>query len=419
MIAQILPFTALFISTFLLLMGNGLGNVLVPLRATAEGWSTISIGWIGTSYALAFTLGCFLIPFLVRRVGHVRVHAILVAGLAASMLMLTLATDPIIWAISRGLTGFSVAGAYMVIESWLNDRASNENRGLIFSAYMVVNMAGLTAGQYVVPLGDVMTTTLFVVGSLLYLVALIPTSLTLAQSPRPLTQVSLNLKKLYKNSGVSVIASFLSGAVLGIWMFFAPVFGQQAGLSSVSISTMLAAATLGGVIFQFPIGQWSDKVDRRVVITAASATATLICFIVPIFGAYNIWLVFAVSLVLGGMMFPLYSLIVAHANDHADEGDFVAVSSGLLIIYGIGNMIGPQIGGRMISLFGSTGFFLALAAGFGLTALYTFWRMISRDAVDPEDRADYQMQPINKAPTPQTYELDPRSDIDFGGETSW
>lgn len=413
MFAQLIPFTALFISAFLLLMGNGLGNVLIPLRASAEGWSAISIGWIGTSYALAFTLGCVLVPFLVRRVGHVRVHAILLAGLAASMLLTTIAVDPISWALARALTGFSLAGAYMVVESWLNDRASNDNRGMIFSAYMVVNMAGLTAGQYLMPFGDIMGTTLFVISALLYLVALVPTSLTLSQSPRPLTQVSLDVRKLYRNSAVSVVASFLSGCVLGIWMFFAPVYGKDAGLTSIGIATMLAAATIGGVVFQFPIGRWSDKIDRRIVIIATSLFATAVCLLVPLFGINHPNFIYGVALLIGGMMFPLYSLIVAHANDHADEGDFVAVSSGLLIVYGFGNMVGPQIGGRMISAYGSTGFFTSLSAGFLLTAIFTVWRVMQREGVALEERSDYQIQPINKAPTPQTYELDPRSDVEY------
>lgn len=411
--AQFIPFTALFISTFLILMGNGLGNVLIPLRASAEGWSTISIGWIGTSYALAFTLGCVLVPFLVRRVGHVRVHAILLACLAASMLFTTIAVDPISWALARALTGFALAGAYMVVESWLNDRASNANRGTIFSAYMVVNMAGLTAGQYLMPLGDIMGTTLFVIAALLYLAALIPTSLTLSQSPRPLTQVTLDIRKLYSNSAVSVVASFLSGCVLGIWTFFAPVYGKDAGLTSVGIATMLAAATIGGVLFQFPIGRWSDTVDRRIVIIATSLFATIVCLMMMLLGNISTSFIYIIALLLGGMMFPLYSLIVAHANDHADEGDFVAVSSGLLIVYGFGTMVGPQIGGRMISVFGSNGFFTSLLVGFLLTVIFTLWRIMQREGVALDDRSDYQIQPINKSPTPQTYEFDPRSDVEY------
>ena len=154
---EIRPFVALFLGTFLMMVGTGLGNMLIPLRASAEGWSSTAIAWIGTCYAIAFTAGCLLTPLFVRRVGHIRVFAVLQTMLAASLLLHALVPNPLAWALFRAMGGLTLVGGYMVIESWLNERVSNANRGTVFASYMIVSMSGVAAGQFILPLGDIMS----------------------------------------------------------------------------------------------------------------------------------------------------------------------------------------------------------------------------------------------------------------------
>ncbi len=140
MAGQLLPIAALLASTFLMLLAGGLAGILLPLRGGMEGWSTTTIGWMGTSYSLAFTIGCIFIPHLVRRVGHVRVFSALLTLLSMALLFHALVVNPAAWMIFRGIAGFSLAGSYMIIESWLNERVTNESRGMIFSIYMIITM---------------------------------------------------------------------------------------------------------------------------------------------------------------------------------------------------------------------------------------------------------------------------------------
>ena len=165
MLRNIVPVTGLMLSTFFLLAGSGLTGITLPLRAGLEGWSPVIIGWIGFGYALCFTAGCVIVPRMVRRVGHVRVYAVLATLLAMSLLFHALIVHPLAWIAFRGVAGFALAGAYMVVESWLNEKATNESRGQIFSFYMIMNMVGMMAGQFMVLLGDPATTTLFIIAS--------------------------------------------------------------------------------------------------------------------------------------------------------------------------------------------------------------------------------------------------------------
>ena len=131
MFAQIRPVVPLLVSAMLMVSGVALGNLLVPLRAHAEGWSASTIGVLSTCYSFSFTLGCIFMPRLVMRVGHVRVFGVILAMAAASLIMIPMMVSQPAWAALRALTGFCISGGYMIIESWLNERSTNTTRGAV------------------------------------------------------------------------------------------------------------------------------------------------------------------------------------------------------------------------------------------------------------------------------------------------
>lgn len=405
----VLPILPLLSSTFFLLIGAGLSSVLVQVRGGMEGWSPLVIGGIGTVYAIAFTAGCLIVPKLVLRVGHVRVFGALITLYAISALLQALLVYPAMWYIARAIAGFALAGSYMVIESWLNEKATNVTRGSVFSIYMMVTMAGLTTGQYILPLGNAATTELFIIAALFFAFAVLPTTLSSAQSPQPLSQASLDLKKLFANSPAAVIGNVIAGLVTGAWFSLGAVFGQDIGLSNGGIATMLAAATVGAVTLQYPIGRLSDRTDRRNVMIMAGIFGVLAAVGAIIIVPLNSAAVYPFSFVLGFVMFPIYGLNVAHANDYAEPDDFVSTSGGLLIIYGFGSMAGPLIAAVLMQLFGPAGFYVNMAASFAVYAAYAYYRRSRRAPADMEDRLDYRSFSYGKTPTPQTFELDPRS----------
>src|SRR5690606_11546828 len=270
------------------------------------------------------------------------------------------------WMIFRGIAGFSLAGSYMIIESWLNERVTNDSRGKIFSIYMIVTMMGLLCGQYILPLGDAGTPSLFIICSFIYASALLATALSSAQSPNPLTQVSLDLKGLYRRSPVAAIGSLIAGFVAGSWNFLAAVYGDMNGLSTFGIATMLACAMIGGTIFQYPIGRASDLMDRRYVMVFAGAIGFALSLIMIIFHPTSPVELYGMMFLFGSVLYSIYSLNVAHANDYADNSEFVKISGSLLIIYGAGSVIGPALSGPFMDLIGARGFFVTMAVAYGL-----------------------------------------------------
>lgn len=410
MFRHVLPVTGLLLSTLLLLVGSGLTGVLLPLRAGAEGWGPVTIGWMGFFYAAMFMAGCIIVPKLVARVGHVRVYAVLATLLSMSMLLHALFVDALAWTLLRGIAGFSLAGSYMVVESWLNEQTPNESRGHVFSFYMLANLVGLMGGQALLVTGDPQTTVLFMVAALFYAAAVIPTGLSNAVSPRPLTQANLDLKAIYRNSPVAFAGVFSTGFTFGSWNFQAPVYADILGLSDAEIATMLIVAMIGGMLAQFPLGRMSDRMDRRYVMIGASLFGIALSVMLMVWQEPSITALLVMMFFFGGVLMPLYSIVVAHANDHAAPGDFVKLSSGLLIIYGTGNMIGPLVSGFLIENMGPSGLFFAMTCAYVLFTLYTAWRIARRRAVPEDERTDFSPTPVARSQTPEVFTLDPRAD---------
>ena len=247
--------------------------MLLPLRGQAEGFFTASLGLLGTAWAAGFVIGCILAPRLVRRIGHVRAFGTFAASSAIIALLTGLMIDQYVWIVLRGFTGFVMAGAYMVIESWLNEKATNENRGTVFALYMIVSYASLIAGQMIVAVGDVRNASLFMVAGVFFCLALIPTAVSLAATPKPLEDVSLDLKGLYATSPLALIGCFLIGIANGAWGTLGAVYGARIGISNGGIALMASVVVLAGAILQFPMGRLSDVTDRRRVLAGAAAGA--------------------------------------------------------------------------------------------------------------------------------------------------
>ncbi|SMD04606.1 Predicted arabinose efflux permease, MFS family [Fulvimarina manganoxydans] len=413
----ILPIAALLTSTFFLMAGAGLMGILLPVRGSIEGWSSYEIGLFGTSYAIAFMAGCVFIPWVVRSAGFVRTFAALNALLAISVLLCAIVVHPLAWIAFRAMTGFGLAGTYMIVESWLNERVTNETRGQIYSVYMITTMAAMMGGQYVLPFSQPELTIPFMLCAILFALAVIPTTLSRAQSPAPLTNVKLDVLMLFRNSPVAAVGTILAGVLSGAWNNMAPVFGQQIGLSTAEIASIVVVAMAGGIAFQIPLGRISDRVDRRYVMVATGAIGVAAAFAGVQFSGLGASIVFAVSFVVGGVVYPAYSLAVAHANDHAADADFIKISSGLLILYGVGTMVGPLYAASLMDAFGPAGIFQSIGSAAALYAAYAFYRTFRRVAPPVSERSDFQAVPLARTQTPVTLTLDPRAEAALEAES--
>ncbi len=408
---NLLPVLALLSGTLFLFLGNGLQGLLLPLRGSLEGYTNETLGLLGTTWAAGFVIGCFVAPNVVRRIGHVRAFSGFLALICLNVLLTGLLVDQTAWLTLRAITGFCTAGTSMIIESWLNERATPESRGTIFSFYISITLFGVVGGQMLVPFADVTTTTLFMICGILYSIAALPTTLSKAASPQPLKRAKLDLKGLFKNSPISCIGILLIGIANGAYGTLAAVFASRAGLSQGAVAAMVTITIFAGAIMQFPAGRLSDRMDRRHVLAGLSAAAALAGLVVAMVQPTDAYGIIVLVAIYGAAANALYPIAVAHANDFASPEDFVKVSGGLLLLYGIGTIIGPTLGGPVMTWAGPYALFLVTAIAHILITAYAIIRSRQRAPIPAEHRDAYTVAPAATSPmtTPESLALDPRA----------
>jgi len=371
----------LFASAALLTMGNGLAGTLVSVRASAEGFAPAVTGAVMAAYFAGFVAGSFALPALVRRVGHIRTFAAMISLASIAALAYALWVEPLFWTLLRFAHGACLAGGIMVIESWLNAIATRATRGRILALHGIVIFAAWAASQLWLTAAPVEGFVLFVVVSMLKSAAMLPLLLTDVRAPVVAAATRAPLLKLVQTSPLAVVACFAVGFVTGTTLSLGPVYAAEIGLDQAGVSLFMAALLVGAMVLEWPLGAGSDRLDRRWVLTLAAVAGGLAAAALAAEPAAG-WALLAAAFAYGGFTIPLYSVAVAHANDYAPPEEAVEVSSGLLIVYGCGSIVGPLVGGVGLDRAGPGAVFAVAAVVMATTAAFALLRMTRRPTAE-------------------------------------
>jgi len=370
---------ALLLGVMLLMLGNGIQGTLLGIRGALEGFSTQEMSYVMSAYFIGFLFGSRLTPGMIRRVGHVRVFAALGSMISAVLVLYPVLPDWTAWALMRVMIGFSFSGVYITAESWLNNASTNETRGQALSLYMIMQMVGIIGSQVFLNFGDPSGFVLFVIPSVLVSLAFTPILLTASPAPSFEATRRLSLVTLFRASPLGFVGMFLLGGVFSAQFGMASVWGTLQGLSVRELTIFIAAIYVGGLVFQYPIGWASDRMDRRLLILALAALGGVVTLAVAAVDA-PYWLLVAVGMATGAISNPLYSLIIAYVNDYLGKDEMAAASAGLLFVNGVGAIAGPILTGWLMGRIGPPGFFVFMGTLFSALALYAAWRMTRRAA---------------------------------------
>lgn len=402
------PVAALILGATLLLTGNGLQSVLLPVRADIEVFSSVSIGVMGSAYFLGFVVGCLLTNRLVARVGHIRVFAAMVCGASAVPLIHVLVVDTYVWWVLRAITGFCIASLFLVIESWLNEKSTNRTRGAIFSIYTTLNYGAITVGQLLLMLYDPAYFPLFAIASVLVSISAIPVALTRAEAPAPLPAVRLRPLYLLRLSPVGVAGCAAIGMCNGAFWSLGPAYAVGTGFSTSEVAIFMSVTVIGGALSQWPFGRVSDFLDRRIVLIAGSVLAAVSGIALYLVSGYWTAAIAPLAFAFGAFSFPTYALSVAHVNDLITTESFVEVTGGLLLVNGIAAVIGPLIASAAMSYAGPAALFLFMALVYLLLAGFAVLRMRVRAVPAKDHRRDFVV--VAESVATSAGSLDPRAE---------
>lgn len=349
------PMLALLGGTGLMLMGTGLLNTLLALRGVHEGFSSLQLGALTSCYFTGFLLGSSFCSSLLHRAGYIRTFAFAGALLLVSILSSALWVNPWFWAVMRVLTGLALVTLYTVIESWLNGVTEQENRGQIFGTYMMVSLCALALAQFFMVAAPVDSANLFIISALLVGLSLMPVTITRLPQPEVLEVSKVRIGLIRERAPLALIAVVFAGLAMGAFWGMLPVYSVAMGMGGYQIAGFMASAILGGAIIQIPLGRYSDSQDRRWVLLGVTIGACAGAFLLWIFGLWfsSHWVAMAFAAFLyGGFVFSIYPLAIAHLVDHVDATELISVSSGMLVLHGVGSALGPLIAGLFMNLFG-------------------------------------------------------------------
>jgi MFS family permease len=373
----------LFLGMIFLMVSNGLLATLLTLRAGGLGFSESVIGLMQSAYPVGSLLGCLIAPRLIMQVGHIRIFAAFASIASAATLIHLVTNDPWSWGAMRLLTGFCFSGLYIVAESWLNGSASNKTRASLLSVYFVIQAGGMMIGQFLLNLSSPEGILLFIVVSVLISFSLVPMLISTSATPPYEPPERISLIELFRLSPMGLTGSFLNGISQTTLYVVLALYARAIGLSNGEIGGLIGVMTFGGMLFQFPLAKLSDRLDRRLVIVGAPCLVIPICFILATMEnpVENKILLYTMVAIIGGLTLPLYSICMAHMNDHLKPGQVVAASGTLVLIFALGMILGPTLGGFAIAFYGPEGFFYLLIATSTLTvmtALFRLWNGQSR-----------------------------------------
>lgn len=369
----------LLTGVMLLMVGNGVQGSLLGIRGTLESFSTLELSVVMSAYFLGFLFGSRLAPGMIRRVGHVRVFAALASLISAVLVLYPMLVEWQIWALMRVIIGFGFAGIYITAESWLNNTATNETRGQALSLYMIVQMLGIVASQALLAMGDPFGYDMFLIPSVLVSLAFLP--ILLADTPAPTFDSTerLGFRELFHISPLGCVGMLISGGVFSAMFGMAAVWGTLSLLSVKQIALFTSALYVGGLLLQYPVGWFSDRIDRRKIMLWLAAAASVVLLVATVF-ALPFLAHLIVAALLGGITYPMYSLLIAYTNDFLSKEQMAAASAGLIFLNGFGAIFGPLVTGWLMGVVGTRGFFLFMFLLYAAQVGYTVWRMGRRAA---------------------------------------
>lgn len=371
-----------FAGITMLMVGNGLQGTLLGVRATLEDFGALVTGSVMACYYAGFIASSFGAPRLIRRVGHVRCYAAFAATASVAVLVQGLVVEPVVWGLMRGITGFCLAGIYIVSESWLNGSSENTSRGSVMSIYTMVLLLSVAGGQMLVSLGDPSSIELFIAASALISLAVLPMVLSIQPSPEIDTPERFGLRELAAASPLGTVLAIGAGLVYGAYGGMGAAYATSIGLSTVWVAFFMTAITVSGGIAQWPVGVLSDLLPRRWMVLATTVGGTIAALFAAGMTAAAPESLIAAAALFGAAALPLYSLANAVTNDRVPQHKRVAAGSGLILLYGCGSIAGPILSASAIEVLGDSGYFLCLAAICGGLAGWTLLRIIAGAAPD-------------------------------------
>ncbi|MDX1809685.1 MAG: MFS transporter [Sulfurospirillaceae bacterium] len=400
---SIIQISSLFVAIAFLALGYGMIFTYIGVYLKGEHISNTAIGMINAAFFLGSIASSIFSQSIISRVGHIRSFSAFASVMVVTFLLQSIFFNEVLWGVLRFVAGFAYYGLLIIIESWLNEKSTSDDRGVILATYTVIFSLFLAVGQLFLSLDISLSKTIFIAGSVLVLFSVVAIALTKIKEPilEPLTNYSF--PKIYSIVPLALVSCFLAGIFVGGLFTMVPVYILTQFGSVHVVSYFMMMTLIGGLLSQWPIGILSDKFGRRKLIAICGSFTALVSILFLLVGT-NPNMIYILGFLFGFAMFSIYPLGVARANDVVDENkNIVEISRALLFVYGVGSFTAPAIMGFLMEYFHGVIFVI-----FGSLGIFLTFYALSKKRVADDDLSIFVTMPV--ASGAELSQLDPRVD---------
>ena len=372
-------------SLIILCMGNALFVTYTSIRLKMDGYNINTIGYLTGAYFAGQLIGSYLSDRLIARIGHIRAYAVLATSMTGLAMLQAVFLQIWMWALVRFFGGICIAGLFVVIESWLLAKSTVNTKGRVLSIYMTSFYAAQGIGQLLLNIADPLSVMPFAIIVILSAFSIIPICMTKVTPPSSKEQSSLNFFKLTKKCSLGFYTCLVSGLLLGPIYGLLPVFAKDRGMTLTGISYAAFFTILGGFVLQWPIGQLSDKSDRKKVISFVGFATAAIAMTTIFVPAHSELLTFILLGAFGAFSFTVYPLGISHSSDIVEQKDLISITALLSIAYSLGSIVGPITASYFMDFLGPKGLFIYATVIGAALGLYTLLKTSDKKIVTTPD----------------------------------
>lgn len=408
-------FTALFLTTLLMLVAQGSLSTYLGLSLAQQQVDSVWIGALMSCYYLGLVLGSKLGHKVIARVGHIRAFVASAAIVSACAMTHVLTSQLEIWLVMRVIVGMGMMCQYMVLESWLNEQTESSQRGTVFAFYMITSYLGMIGGQLMLSQFPDLGIAPLLIISMCYSLCIVPIALTTRIHPAPLQPAPLKIFVFWKQVPQSLTAITVAGLMAGSFYGLAPAYAASKGMPTEEVTLFMSVTILAGLLAQWPMGKISDRIPRSRILRFNAAVLTVLTLLIALLPLTGIMLLIA-TFCYGVLAFTLYPIASAFANQNVEQNDRVALSATVLLTFGLGACFGPLLASTLMQLIGPS----MLYAFISCCAFTLFLRLLRvnytqkqvKRMMDEQQNAQFKMGSGDLVSSPLAAALDPRVDED-------
>ncbi len=340
----------------------GLTWPLLSLILDNHGFGSGLIGLSAASQSLSIFAVAPLAPRVVARFGLLRTVSGAILSAALMLALLPLHIDPYGWMPIRFLLGASVSLLFIACQTWIQQIALDESRGLVGGVLGFLWSAGFAIGPLIITLAGIEGWAPFLFGIALVLVAALPLLFARALVPPPHAEEERRgFRHLFAVAAVALLAAPTLAMTDAINDSFLSLYGLRSGFSQQDAVLLLTTLFVGTTLGHLPIGWLADRIERRKVLIG-TVIVTLLLTLAMMVAMPVGWLAWPVVFLWGAGLGGIWTVAFAMLGDRFRGAELAAATTLSSLLYGVGSTLGPVIAGHAMELWGPIAILIVSAA---------------------------------------------------------